>query len=79
MSGKIVVEEATKFLSVLVEDYERLAEELLKINLEEIIEKRPDLSALILMNLADMKTRVGPAFIFIDSMNVIKEHDSGTV
>jgi len=69
----LIAEQSAKLIIQLVNDYEQLAAELLEINMEEILDKRPDLKALILMNLTDMKTKNNGAFVFVDSMRAIKE------
>ena len=73
MSDSLVAEQSTKLIGQIIDDYERLKEEFLALNIEEILEQEPSLAPLVLMNLMNIKNYMQTSYIFLDGMNMAKK------
>jgi len=69
MSDSLVVEQATKMVGQIIDDYERLAQEFLALNLEEILEDdKAQLKVLTIMNLTNIRNSNQVAYMFLEGI-----------
>lgn len=51
----LTLEQSTRLVSQIIDSLERLKEDFLLLNIEEVLAERPDLSAMMLLNLNQIK------------------------
>jgi hypothetical protein len=73
MSDSFVAEQSTKLIGQIIDDHERLKEEFLALNVEEILENVPSLAPLVLHNLMNIKNHMQISYMFLDGMNMAKK------
>ena len=64
----LATENQTKLLAQIIDNYERLKEEFMTLNLDEVSENRPELIGLVAMNLNNILAHNQMAFIFLDGV-----------
>jgi len=71
MSDSIIVEQATRLIAQIIDDYERLQSEFLNLNIEKVLEGNPAIyGAMSLTALNNIKTQTQTAFTFLESMRL---------
>lgn len=79
MTNSLILSQSTKLVGQIIDDLERLKEEFLDLNLEEIFEKYPETMAISFLALNNIRANTSSAFLFLESMKKAKdENDSGT-
>lgn len=80
MSDSLIIEQATRLVGQIIDDYDRLKEEFLALNLEETLStgKPGDslMAAMTLTALNNIKYQTQSAFTFLESMRMaVKDRD----
>lgn len=70
ITSNLRLEQSTRMVGQILDDYDRLKEEFLALNLEEVIEKRPDLVNLIILNLINIRNYSNVAYTFLDAIKI---------
>lgn len=69
----LIAEQSTRMIAQILDDFERLSKELINVNIEEILEKRPDMASLIVLNLQTIRDQSNVVYTFLEAMHRIKD------
>lgn len=74
MSDSLIIEQSTRLIGQIVDDYDRLKEEFLVLNIEEVLEKQPAIfGSMALTALNNIKYETQRAYTFLESMRLVLE------
>ncbi len=74
MSDSLLIEQSTRLVGQIIDDYDRLKDEFLALNIEEALDGHNALSvAMTLQALNTIKYQMQTAYTFLESMRLSKE------
>ena len=74
-NGNLIVEQSTRLVGQIIDDLDRLKEEFLNINMEEIYDDNPDLQLVALTGLNAIKGNFSSFYIFLEGLKRAKKVD----
>jgi hypothetical protein len=74
-NGNLIVEQSTRLVGQIIDDLDRLREEFLAINMEEIYDENPELQLVALTGLNAIKGNFSSFYIFLEGLRKAKKVD----
>lgn len=74
-NDSLIAEQTTRLVGQIVDDLDRLKEEFLAVNMEEILGKHPELGAITLLALNNIKSGLFTPFVFLEGMKRAKDQE----
>lgn len=73
--SNLIAEQSTRLVGQIIEDLDRLREEFMDLNMEEILEQNPDLQILAITGLNTVKSGFYSTYIFLEGLKKVKNRD----